>query len=426
MYLSKISQPLNALTININRETMKFLRYYKYSLYSIGVAVLLLGWASCSPMNEPYKEFIEDGEIIYPATPDSVLVHPGKNRIKLSWLLPSDPSIRKARVYWQNRSDSVEVAIDRTGDADTERASVMLEDMEEGSYTFDIRHFDDEGNVSIETAVIGFVYGDSYINSLLARMVNRTNYAIEDDTMKIVWGPPGDETAIATELTYQDLSGTLRSITVPREENTTVTGDYDFDATNTFQYRTMYLPDSMAIDTFYTETQTERINEILLKNSGQPFEHGEWDGNRWGYPKYWVVNDAVKNKSGYGGFDGYKGGYLSIDKWGFQAEIINGKIYKPVMLPAGAYSFEANFTDGNARISVLDEAYMVVAEGDTIPDIQDVETASLGYTFLDNPIEQIAFTLNQQKKISFGFVATFRQKSQNIRCHSVRLYYKRQ
>lgn len=405
---------------------MKF-RYYKYSLFSIGTAVLLLGLASCSPMNEPYKEFIEEGEIIYPATPDSVLVHPGKNRIKLSWLVPSDPSIRKARVYWQNRSDSVEVAIDRTGDADTERASVMLEDMEEGSYTFDIRHFDDEGNVSIETAVIGFVYGDSYINSLLARVVNRAGFAVADDTMKIMWGPPGDETAIASELTYQDLSGTLRSITVSREEESTAIGDYDFDATDAFRYRTMYVPDSMAIDTFYTETQTERINEILLKNSGYPFEHGEWDGNRWGYPKYWIVNDSVKNMNGYGGFDGYRGGgYLAMEKWSSgQAEIINGKIYKPVMLPAGAYSFEANFTDERGSISVRDEAYMVIAEGDTIPDIQDVETASLGYTFLDNPIEQIAFTLNQQKKISLGFVATFRQDRQNFRCHSVRLYYQR-
>ena len=39
---------------------------------------------------------------------------------------------------------------------------------------------------------------------------------------------------------------------MPGEEENTLISDYDFAADNTFRYRTMYRPDSMAVDTFYT------------------------------------------------------------------------------------------------------------------------------------------------------------------------------
>lgn len=226
---------------------MKFSRH-KYILYSLGLVILIIGFAACdSTMHDSYEEFIKDGTIIYPATMDSIKVHPGKNRIKLSFLLPSDPTVSKARVYWHTGQDSVEVSIDRDQKVDT--MDVMLTDMQEGSYTFDIYTYDDEGNSSIRATAIGRVYGDNYISSLLPRMVKRARFI--NNTLEVEWGA-AEETIVATEISYTDTSGASQLMYIPAEDGSTTVADYDFDANDTFQYRTMYLPDSMAIDTFYS------------------------------------------------------------------------------------------------------------------------------------------------------------------------------
>src|SRR5699024_2900895 len=193
------------------------------------------------------EEFIKDGEIVYPGMPDSVTVYPGFNRIQLVWPLPADPTITKARIYWQNKRDSLEVFIDsvRVGD----QAKVILEDMDEGSYTFNIYHYDNEGNSSIDVTISGRVFGDTYTNSLLPRIIEEALFV--DDTLKIEWGS-ADETAFANEINYTSLSGDKR-IYAPGDEELTVVDDFDFAAGNTIQYRTMYRPDSMAVDTFYTD-----------------------------------------------------------------------------------------------------------------------------------------------------------------------------
>jgi hypothetical protein len=144
---------------------------------------------------------------------------------------------------------------------------------------------------------------------------------------------------------------------------------------SSIEYQTLFLPEPTAIDTFRAEVETAHvIYEMHIENAGFPVEYSEWDGSRWGIPRDWVVNETVKNMNGYGGFDGFQGGgYLSMEKWNdSHAEIINGKIYQPMTLPAGTYSFEANFSDERGGFNVSDEAYMAVVEGNTFPDIEDM------------------------------------------------------
>lgn len=222
-------------------------------LCGLVLIALIAGFSACTTMHDPYEEFIKDGEIIYPGTPDSVTVYPGFNRIQLSWPLPADPTITKARIYWQNKQNSLEVSIDSVKVGD--EAIVVLEDMDEGSYSFNIYHYDNEGNSSIEITVAGRVYGNTYTNSLLPRIINEAVFV--DDTLRIDWGS-GDETAFANEITYTSHSGNRR-IYVPGDEELTMVADFDFTAGNTIQYRTMYRPDIMAVDTFYTASQTRRV-----------------------------------------------------------------------------------------------------------------------------------------------------------------------
>ncbi len=213
---------------------------------------------ACSKMDEPYRDLWKDGEKIYPASPDSVKVHPGKDRIELTWLMQGDPSVTKAKVFWNNGKDSLEVPVQREEESNKpDPLKVMFSNMAEGSYSFLIYTYDDKGNRSIPVSAVGRAYGDTYINSLLIRLVESATFV--NDSLKIVWGNPADATSIGTELVYTDFSGATRHVVVDPAVSKTGIDDYNFSAGKTFAYRSMFLPDRLAIDTFYTEYSTVRV-----------------------------------------------------------------------------------------------------------------------------------------------------------------------
>lgn len=229
-------------------------------LFSLLLGIAVLGIASCSKMDATYKDFWKDGEHTYPAIPDSLKVYPGKNRIEITWLILGDPTVSKAKIFWNNRADSTEIPIERSSSSNVDTVRAMLDNMPEGTYTFDIYTYDDEGNQSISKTVTGKVYGDGYISSLLTRLISKPVFL--NDSLTIVWGDPADETSIGVEIVYTDVSGAERHLEVPADADTTVVTDYDFNADKSFAYRTVYLPDSMSIDTFYTAYSTVKVKDI--------------------------------------------------------------------------------------------------------------------------------------------------------------------
>ncbi len=205
--------------------------------------------AACGDMNETYKEFLKGGERIYIGKADSLKVHPGNHRLQLSWLAISDPFISHAKVFWNNRTDSLMVTINKTENIDT--VNVMVQELAEGDYSFEVITFDDRGNSSVAVQAIGQVYGENYISSLLNRPI--TSYQVETDSITLVWGAyrPG---AFATEILFKNTEGKEQTIRAPVTDNATKLGL--FESENELKYRTLYLPDSLAIDTFFTDFTT--------------------------------------------------------------------------------------------------------------------------------------------------------------------------
>jgi hypothetical protein len=215
-----------------------------------------VGIVACNEMDDVYNDFWKDGEKIYPAFADSVKVHPGKNRIKLTWLNMGDPNVSSATVYWNNKKDSVEVPIEYTGGVDT--VKVMLTDMSEGIYVFDIYTYDDKRNSSLGVSSVGTIYGDTYNNLLLNRSISKALF--DEGTLEVTWGSPMDETSVGSELTYTDASGVTHSIYVAPDAGTSIIEDYDFGGNDGFIHcKTMYKPEPMAIDTFYTAYDTVKV-----------------------------------------------------------------------------------------------------------------------------------------------------------------------
>ncbi len=217
---------------------------------------IAIGIIACSKMDDTYDQFWKDGPKVYPASPDSVKVFPGENRIELIWLILGDPTVSKAKIYWNNKKDSIDVPVELT-EKGIDTVKVSFTDMSEGSYSFDIYTYDRRGNQSVPATVVGKVYGESYSSSLLNRLVKSAEFI--DGSLEIVWGNPADNTSIGDELVYTDISGTDRHVYVRSDADSTIVDDFDFNAGKTFSYRTMYLPEPTAIDTFYTGYRTIKI-----------------------------------------------------------------------------------------------------------------------------------------------------------------------
>src|SRR5690606_30231061 len=125
----------------------------KYFLCRIAILLMLVWVVSCQKPNHAYKEFLKGGERVYVAKADSLQAFPGKNRVQLQWLLLSDPTVRSAKIYWNNRMDSLELPLEKGPSVDT--VSVVVAGLEEGGHNFEVITLDGKGNTSVVQSVFG-------------------------------------------------------------------------------------------------------------------------------------------------------------------------------------------------------------------------------------------------------------------------------
>ena len=207
--------------------------------------------SACRKMEAPYEEFVVAGGLVYPGKAVAV-AQSGKSRIQIVWPKGVDKSIVKAKVYWNSFADSVIVDV---ASIPGDTVKVMINDLQEKNYNFVIRTFDAKGNMSVPVEVNGGSYGTRYQSQLLTRPVNSTliNAA---GKLTINWGGADVANgAFASEIKYTDVSGTVKSQVFPVLVKTTeikITEITDMMANTNYQFRTVFRPDSLSIDKFYT------------------------------------------------------------------------------------------------------------------------------------------------------------------------------
>ena len=262
------------------------MRLNKYRML-LGLAALLAGMASCSKMDD-YKAYMPEGEIRYVGTADSVRIYPGKNRLLLSWLLISDPNVVRCVVYWNNKTDSVILNVQKTAGIDT--INLMLENMAERSYNFEIYTYDADGNRSVPVFENGTAFGERYQEVLLPRLVKEA--WLRDNTAVLSLDVPGSD-VFGTELIYTSISGQPARLIIPPDSAEARISDYK--AGTTFEYRTMYLPDTLSIDTFYTDFLTGEVLSELDRSSwsvsGFSSEEASGEGENNGHAIHALDND---------------------------------------------------------------------------------------------------------------------------------------
>lgn len=213
--------------------------------------LLSVAFAACKKMDSTYRQFVVVDGIVYPGKANKPIVYAGQNRVKISWLRGADPNVASAKIFWNNYADSAAVTIPPTGDT----IFYTINNLPEKSYSFIIKTYDSKGNVSVPVELFGASYGDFYQSSLLVRPVIAG--VLYPDSIAIKWGGADiSNGAYAMQVKYTAISGKEQVKSFPVSNVTSVITD--MKPGTLYQYRTVYLPDSLSIDTFYTDYSTSK------------------------------------------------------------------------------------------------------------------------------------------------------------------------
>ena len=158
---------------------------------------------SCGKQDAVYKEFIKDGGFIYPAKPLNVTADRGYQRLTLHWELPMDPSIRTAKLFWDSRRESRDFDYSSYPDG---KVSVVISDLEDRSYTFEIVNYDADGNSSLAAAITSSPFGESWLVSHAERTIKFLEMKGNDAVITL--GKPTDE-IVQTKFRYENTDGDI-------------------------------------------------------------------------------------------------------------------------------------------------------------------------------------------------------------------------
>ncbi|GAA4318284.1 hypothetical protein GCM10023143_30940 [Compostibacter hankyongensis] len=221
---------------------------------------LIAGIAGCKKMDRTFKDFVVPGGLVYAEKASSPLVYAGYNRVKISWLRGADPNVTRARIYWDNYEDSVDVDIPPAADT----INTLIDNLPEKPYTFIVITYDDKGNASVPVELHSASYGEKYQSRILSRPVN-VSLLHANGTLTLQWGGADiSNGAYATDVNYTDTLGGARSVRIPATE--AVSDIADINTSKGFEYRTVFLPDSLCIDTFYTDFQKNGLLQLDKKD----------------------------------------------------------------------------------------------------------------------------------------------------------------
>ena len=221
-------------------------------LYTL-LTALIVCMVGCDGMDATYTDFIKDGPIVYIGKADSLKAFSGKNRIKLTWQMQNDPRGVKAHIYWKDRTESVEVDLDRS----QKELEYTLENMQEASYVFEVVIYDKYGHYSLPAEITGEVYGEIYTGFLNPRSYTKKSgkaVYFNKDTQKweMILNAIRDKTLVNTEVVYKDENGNEK--TLSWSERTAYTLALEgYAEGGMVKYRSCFLPQEGAIDEFWTD-----------------------------------------------------------------------------------------------------------------------------------------------------------------------------
>ena len=156
---------------------MKFLKYIKIIL-SINLLAVCIG---CEDMDKIHEQYL-NGEIIYSGKLDTLLIRPGIYRAQLEGHTHLLGNSNKVIVEFDNRTEIYDIESDVP-----EIYSVIIENLEEDFYEFDVSTQDQNGNSSVPQSVSGYAVGDNFVADQSPREINDFTFETDGNYVNFFW-----------------------------------------------------------------------------------------------------------------------------------------------------------------------------------------------------------------------------------------------
>ena len=228
------------------KRAFKMKSYLKASIL-IGVMASMIG---CDKFTDIHQDFIDSGEIIYAPKLDSVAVYAGNNRVKVGLWYFNGHHLKSTLIRWNNNQDSMLVNLEEYAiQSGRDSIEVVIPNLIQNAYSFTLQNIDIHSSRSLTTSAFGSAYGEDFQSTLINRRIrNVANHGSEG--FAIEW-LASEETMVAVEIKYVEENTQLERIIrrpVESQSNLMVV-PYQ----GRFTYRGLFLPETSAVDTFYTE-----------------------------------------------------------------------------------------------------------------------------------------------------------------------------
>jgi len=220
------------------------------------VLIIVLNFAfwltACDGMNDLHLGYLEEGERVYASKVDSVSPGPGKLRVNMEVFINSQ-RINMLRIYWNSYQDSLDYMIEEKRGV----FNLMVENLEEREYLFQVVSFDKYGNHSLPVEVTSRTYGDNYSKTLYNRILSGIEKG-ENGEAVFSWALAADGT-VHTVLQYTDKENKQQTRNIDSESSQDVISDYL--PGSSFSYYTVYRPEVNSPDVFTSPKETHSFPE---------------------------------------------------------------------------------------------------------------------------------------------------------------------
>jgi hypothetical protein len=249
-------------------------------------------------MNDIYDEYLANGERIYIGKVDSVKTFAGDERVKLRFWA-SDPRAKTVGFYWYPGNDSMFVDIEHTTSADSFDVYIggaeSGKTIEEGNYTLRVITKDNKGHFSVPFEKIINVYGDKYRSTLSNRILKSVTFEESNGLLSLFFSGAVNSKEAGIEVFYTDRAGVTYDTIIAGSEITSPVEISNIDPTKGVSYRTLFLPESLSIDTFYTEPTPVAIEQTVNVALNKPVSVS--DILREDFPGYKAVDGVIADAS---------------------------------------------------------------------------------------------------------------------------------
>lgn len=178
--------------------------------FFVGLSILL--FYSCDEMDSIHREYL-NGEIIYSGKLDTLNVRPGYKRAQIDGYTKFLGNSNKVIIQFEDKSEEFLI----TGD-EGEIMSMIIENLDESSYEFNVQSQDKNGNFSVKQKVAGFAIGDIFVSDQDPRkLIDFSN--TKEGTFANFLGNSDSQYVIFTTLVYEQENGDTFNDTIFFEQN---------------------------------------------------------------------------------------------------------------------------------------------------------------------------------------------------------------